>query len=438
MGRVDGPVGSIEQELLVAALLALSWNTGVALARLRSRGPLLLPARAVALGAAGALVLAWGVAGGALLAGRSSAIAPLPDLLLDAPGLRWRIAALWASPAGGLASLALVMAMAAALLPRASVSRSRARLRLDLYVGAAAMLALAAWTAAETTPDAVSIPPYLLHGAAALASATALLSGSFLGILVLAWVAARESRVSFGWERRLAIISWILATISLGAEQAARQDLGLGPGVAVVWGSSFAVLVLWLAAAAGLCWQLPELRTRSPLPTALRWGRVLSWGGAMMMLLAFLAHAAAKRKNFSLAPGASLELRGLLGRSWRVTGSGVSRFDLEGIEVTVAAVALASGESKRLLAPELRQYLTTAGETVGSPVRRAATWHTLTGDLRFLLLGVGADEVANLRFSFVPLAAFWPVGLLAMLWGSVLLGLDSHRAGREGVAGAPE
>ncbi|MCL6650564.1 MAG: hypothetical protein K6U89_19885, partial [Chloroflexi bacterium] len=161
---------------------------------------------------------------------------PLPDALLDAPALPWRVAALWATLPGSLTTLALLFAIAAALLRGHSARSARAAVRSELYTSVAAMLSLAAAVSfASTAPPAAELPPQLVHGAAALASGAALAAAGLLCLQLLFRLAARREEIApLPRERYLAIAAWLLATLALGAEQAARQAMGLGPDRAVV------------------------------------------------------------------------------------------------------------------------------------------------------------------------------------------------------------
>ncbi|HWP01904.1 MAG TPA: hypothetical protein VNL96_00460, partial [Gemmatimonadaceae bacterium] len=238
-----------EQIAVLGALLAFSWQSGVIISRLRLPAPVVAPSRAVALAGAAALALAWGVAAGALIAGRWSAVAPLPESLLDAPAVTWRIAALWATLPGSLTTLALLFAIGAALLRGHPARSARAVVRWELYTSVAAMLsAAAAISFSSTAPQVADLPPQMVHGAAALASAAATAGAGLLCLQLLGWLAARKERSGPSpRERHLALATWLLATLALGAEQAARQAMGLGPDAAVVLGSPVAGLVLWLA-----------------------------------------------------------------------------------------------------------------------------------------------------------------------------------------------
>lgn len=417
----------LEQIAVLGALLALSWQSGVVISRLRLPGPVIAPSRAVALAGAAALALAWGVAAGALIAGRWSAVVPLPESLLDAPAVTWRIAALWATLPGSLTTLALLFAIGAALLRDHSARSARAVVRWELYTSVAAMLSIAAAISfSSTAPSAAELPPQMVHGAAALASAAAIAGAGLLCLQLLGWLAARqEGSAPSPRERYLALAAWLLATLALGAEQAARQAMGLGPDTAVVLGSPVAGLVLWLAAAGELYRQLAAPRNQKYRTGAARWGLHITTAGAALIILSFAAHVAARRENVRLAPGSSVEVKQPFGGAWRLTGSGVSRFDAEGLETVAAAVVAARDDSERLLVPELRQYLTSTGEPLGPPLARTATLRTVAGDLRLLVSNIEAGDTVYLRVSFVPLAALWQLGLIAALGGPLLLGAMS-------------
>jgi cytochrome c biogenesis factor len=417
------------------ALAGAAWSTGVRLARwdravVGPSPPHRLDAESgVVVVTAALLVMAWGVLAGALLRRDASLALALEGIPVVAP--RWQgLGALWGTMRGGVLTLAALIALAAVSAgTTAHGPRARATSRLVGVLSGLALVLLVvslvllpplAPAAAARAPASMPLYlvelPALLAPLAALGAVTAALVAAAL--LVAARGAADGEAAVFAF-RRVVLAAWLLATLAIAAEQAARTRLGIGVEDPVVLGSSRSGLALWLALGV-----LAHGRVRDWLLTGGQRARRRRWmthavhAGAALVVLSFALHIVARRTTTELPPGAAVEVRDGYGRTWTLVNQGLSRFDAEGRDIAALAIQVTRpGGAARLLTAEHRQYFDRGGLPLGTPLGLRATWRSPLQDARLVLDSALAGEVARVRVSFVPLAALWTLGTVLMLLG---------------------
>lgn len=415
------------------ALLVAAFGTGIGASRWRDplgAGPL---AQAGWFAAAAAAVAGWGVLAGDLLRGR-----PIPLLVESLPvaaGWGARLAALWATPPGAAATIAMGCLVAAALAPVTGreAGPGMASRQATVLSGTAIVLLAMALLRGGGVP-AASIPAFAQSGAAVVAPLAAAVAATLLLAAAALAAAAAGAGVSppvAAWQA-LVLAAFAAATLASGAEQAARATLGIGPRDPVVPGGASAGLVAWLLAAA-----LLHRRARAFfLPGAgvdgsrQRWAGGLAHGGAALVALSFAAHALASRTALLLPPGVAVTATDAFGRPWRVVNQGISRFDAAGADVTALAIEATGPDGRaRLLSTELREHPGRGGVPLAPAARRGSSG-TPFQQLRVLLESADGTDAARVRVAFVPLAILWPAGL-ALLTASLLAAALTPRRPRD-------
>jgi hypothetical protein len=140
--------------------------------------------------------------------------------------------------------------------------------------------------------------------------------------------------------------------------------------------------------------------------------------GAVVVVLSFALHIVARRATIELPPGAPVEVRDGLGRSWTLVNQGLSRFDAEGRDIEALAIQVTRPDgAARLLTAEHRQYYDRNGRPLGAPLGLRATWPSAVQDARLVFDSALTGDVARVRVSFVPLAALWTLGIVLILVG---------------------
>lgn len=453
------PTGAEETVNLVAeaalwlAVLSAAWTAGSLLARWRSGDGGTVATGYAMLATAAFLVLSWGALAGALLR-QDPSLAIVHEGLPVGAGALHRLAAAWSTARGALLTVGTLLALGGVVLA-ADDSHRGSTAATRLAGSLAALVALVLVVGALTAPpfagtadahDPAIVPLYLLNPAAAVAPLFAL--GTIAALLILACnvlsvrgTAAPESADdSLG---RTVMAGWLMATLTLAAEQAARARLGITTREAVVLGSSSSALVLWVALGA---LTLPRVR-RLLLRTApsveeappASWPWRVAHIGALLLVLGFALHIAAARSNVRLSPGEATAVADVFGREWRLVNQGLSRFDAEGYDVTALAVEVtppAGGPT--LVSTELRQYYSgRTGTPMGSPVGVRAVLRGIVQDLRVVLDDAAREgDVAMVRVSFVPLALLWHAGVALLLIGGLVVLVVPGRSTRstEGAA----
>lgn len=440
------------------ALLGTAWGTGVLGTQWNGgagSGALRRPhiVESVQMVVTALIVVAWGTLGGSVLRGDMSLALMVEGVPIDVP-VGYRVAALWATGRGALLTAALGMSFLTLAAPSLARGAGSPNTKLTAGFSGLSLLALAVSLAirppfapADQATEISGVAPFLLHPAAAVAPLLALCSavltvavlGTSLTSPAAVAVDGRLTTPAAAVDGRLTTAAWLLATLALAAEQAARSDLGLRPRDPVVFGGGASGLVLWGLTSALLHRQVIGFLRRArravtPRPSG-RWGLHLAHAGAALAVISFAGHAFAKRVETSLPPGRSGEVRDALGRQWRLVNQGVSSFDAPGREVTAVALEVtAPGGRTRLLTTELRHYQDRTGAARGDPIGVRASWPGVGQDFRVVLAEAGEGEVAHVRVSFVPLALLWPVGVALMLGAGAVLVMGPRRAATAGGA----
>jgi hypothetical protein len=428
-------VSALAEVALWLALAGAAWSTGVRLARWdragtgAASGDRLDAVSGAAVVTAALLVMAWGVLAGALLRGDDSLALTLEGIPVVAP--RWQgLAALWGTVRGGVLTLATLTALAAVrastttTAPRARVGSRLAGVLSGLVLAllAVSLMLLPPLASAASAHLPASVPLYLVHlpallaPLAALGAVAAALAAAALLIVARGPVDGAAAASAF---RRVVLAGWLLATLAIAAEQAARTRLGIGVEDPVVLGSSRSGLALWLALA-----MLAHGRVRDWLLTGERRAPKSAWmmrvvhAGAVVVVLSFALHIVARRATIELPPGAPVEVRDGLGRSWTLVNQGLSRFDAEGRDIEALAIQVTRPDgAARLLTAEHRQYYDRNGRPLGAPLGLRATWPSAVQDARLVFDSALTGDVARVRVSFVPLAALWTLGIVLILVG---------------------
>lgn len=412
-----------------------AWSGGAGLSRWLSgeTGRIVEAARVLA----AALVLAtWGTIAGTIVSGPADTFVGQIAALPSGAGPLARVAALWATPRGMALTTALVLLLLGTLspvlarrLPREVAGRHSTVLLLTGVMGLAAALL------APMPVVTGSVPVFAQAIPAALAPAAALLALACLAdLLALAVASARgpaPDGVQTRW-RSVSLVALILATVSTGAEQVARSDLGIGPRQAVVPGGASAGLVLWMIAAL----VVHRVVRRSFLSGGSEagsgkslWAGRLAHTGAGVMALSFLAHVAAARATVTLPPAGAVAVRDVFGREWQLRNQGVSRFDARDADVTSLAVSAAGPNGvPHLLISERREYRSLLGGNLAPVVTRGVVTTPLQ-TAGVLLEAASPGDAVRVRVSFIPLSLLWPIGLALLGAGLVTALTYSLRRG---------
>jgi cytochrome c-type biogenesis protein CcmF len=132
-------------------------------------------------------------------------------------------------------------------------------------------------------------------------------------------------------------------------------------------------------------------------------------------------------RDFTVRSGESVEIRDPFGRPWKLTGQGVSLYDVLNRRVVAVTVEAFRGEiSRGLVKTEKRQTVTEQDESLGDPLTGVGIRHTALVDLRLELLDV-SGEVAKVRVAFVPFAALVWLGASLVILGELAMLLFTRR-----------
>ena len=387
---------------IVAGMFAIRWNEPRSIDRLTE---------SLILGAAAAGVVSLFAHAGALLGSAGTdalyaATVPIPVTT----GLR--LAVLWATLPGAALSLGVILLARAAL---ASSLRSETSARAIGALAFMALLALgvAAWFAPAPNDIATKIPPFVQSISAALAPLAALLSLAVLADVVAARLGGTAPKPA------MVSAAWVLATLGLTAEQAARSGLGLGPRDALILGSASSGLVLWLFTSALMHRRVQAVLLRMNTPPFGRAhpkpGAVMAHVGAVLLAISFGAHAMAGRRTVSIPAGEAVALTAFR-QTWKVANQGVSRFDEETSDVISLALEVTTPSGKStLLTPEVRDYHTPSGRHLENRISRRESAGRVTQTMRVLLVGADSLDTASVRITFLPLPILWPAGVALIL-----------------------
>jgi hypothetical protein len=429
-------VNAVGQAAFWVAVLASAWNVGFFAARWKDPDAHL--PRWVSWGvflAAALVAVSWSVLAGALLRGDRSVEIVARQLPVDAT-LWFRLAAIAATADGALLTAALLLSLASIVAlggdPRLAsgllATRRVAVLSAMMLLLLVAGLSLRAAGAATAAPSAV--PPNLIHPGAALRP--------LLVIGAVASAAIGASTVA-AWERRPGLIpstadgvrrwlagGWLLASLSLFADQWSRSAITTQVAAAGMPARNTGGIVLWLVLAALLSSRvrsrLVPAAARSWIPSGPVGGSRLAVLGSAVLAVAFGAHAVAARSDVVLQPGRPEEIRDAFGRPWSLRNQGVSRYDAAGKDVEAVAIeATDPAGRKRLLSPALHLYADPDGHSIGGPVAVRARVGGVSQDLLVTLLEAGSGDVVRVRVAFSPLAVTWPLALIPIVAGGLLL-----------------
>jgi hypothetical protein len=390
---------------LITGMLVPRWRTGSAPSR--SEDLLLLLA-------SGAAVVAVSATAGVLLTDPLSAIARSYVPIEATPA--YRAAAMLAAPGG------VPMVSGAVLLLVAAFADTRTGGRERLALVASAALMWAAWIMPDgTAGDSSSVPPYLQAPAAAVAPALALASA----LAAVTWGAYALAAGRWDGRRNLLLSSWFLATLSLGMEQVARAQLGIGPQDAVVFGSAASGLVLWLVISAVL--HRTVLRRLPGATGDVRANRTgfaahVAHAGALLFAVSFVLHIVAVRSDLLLPSGQRVETAGALGSRWSFVNQGISRYDANEVEIASVAIAAARGDGEpRLVTPELREHHTAEGAHFDTPVRLRRSVRDLTQEVRVVLIEADSTDSARVRVTFLPAPFLAPASMALLVLSFVMM-----------------
>jgi hypothetical protein len=259
----------------------------------------------------------------------------------------------------------------------------------------------------------MSIPPFALAPAAAIAPLFALLS-----VVALAIATAAPGRV-------VLLLAWVAATGALASEQMARSQLGVGPRDPILLGSASSGLILWLLTGALLHRRVQALLFRaSAFASGSRAANWLGHAGAALLAISFAAHAVASRTTVTLPQGESVAVTDALRRRWELVNQGVSRYDAEGVFMTTLTVGARNpGGTTALMTSEIREYHGRDGQHL-APVSFRASHGRTTQAVRVLLIEADSLDVASVRVTFLPAPILWTIGLV-LLAASAFLALST-------------
>lgn len=154
-----------------------------------------------------------------------------------------------------------------------------------------------------------------------------------------------------------------------------------------------------------------------------RFGAHIVHAGIIVMLVALSAPAFRSEHTVTLNPGESIELRDPFGRVWQFTSQGVSQYNELNRRVVAAALDVTrDGKSMGIITSERRQYVDSRGTPTFEPSIDAGILGSLTQDVHVVLVEVGANERAEMRVGFNPLAVWvWIAGAIMAIGGVVSL-----------------
>lgn len=430
----------VAEAALWLAVLSAAWTAGSLLARWHSGDGASAAAGYAMLATAAFLVLSWGALAGALLRQDPSLAIVHEGVPVGAEALH-RVAATWSTWRGAWLTLGVLLSLGGLVLAAddshlGSTAATRlggsvaALVALVLVVG---VLAAPPFAGASEALDPAVVPLFLVNPSAAVAPLFAL--GAIATLLILACnvasvrgTASPESALeSVG---RTAVVGWLLATLTLAAEQAARTRLGLTTRDAVVLGSSASALALWgVFAVLTAPWVRRRLlgvglgeegvNGKAGRPWPLR----ASYGGALLLALGFAVHIGAARSTVRLPPGTATAVTDVFGGEWQLVNQGLSRFDADGHDVTALAVEITDpAGSPALATTELRQYYSRrSGTAMGRPLGVRAVRRGVLQELRLVLDDAAEGDLALVRASFVPLPLLWHAGVALLLAGGLAI-----------------
>ena len=361
----------------------------------------------------------WSGAGGALLLQCAvlASVAWLADLHAptDASG---HTRAMSAARAARLAVLgAAVAAVAAAVVVSANPFASLPTAPVD---GRGLAPSLQSWPAAVDAPLA----------ALALAAAgvwAALVAASVLASVLASKLASRRESVGSDVRLlRLAIVSGATATVLVALRAHGAYAVGgatltpalllrahsgvganLGGSVEAHAGADVGSGTPWMPALAiaGIVFAVCFGQRR-------RSGRLLAAIGVLMTLSALLASRAGSTTAATMRDGERMTLRDPFGATWTFTSQGASRIERPTYLATgVVLIASLGGDTPRFLATEVREYDARAAVDESPLAVRPAVQRTLRQDLRITVTQI-AEGSAGIRIEFLPLAAFFWIGLV--------------------------
>ena len=420
------------------ALLVAAWNTGLFAARWSEKATgFSRRSEWSAFTGASLLALGWAMLAGALLRGDHSVTFVANQLVLDVSPL-YRLAAIAAGFQGAALTSALLMALATIIIAGANPRRSMAYVDARLLAALSAMITLllvavvllpGAGQGVDVPSTSRAVPAGLLHPAAAARPALAVAALVLLALAAALVVAAsperRRARVYDDVVRRILVGSWLLSTLALGAEQWARTVVVSPATGATTPVRSAGTVGLWLVLGALVLSGGRAItsgrgqRDRSAAP--MTWSRRAMLTGGACVLVAFAAHALARRSGQVLPPADAVETRDAFGRVWRLANQGVSRFDAGQKDIDALAVDVADpGGTHRLLSATVEQYVDHDGRPAGAPVGIRGVQYGLLQETLVALDSASSGDVAYTRVSFVPFAFLWIPGLLLLVGGCAL------------------
>ncbi len=416
------------------ALLMAAWGTTVSVAGgvMRRADLGASGRRAVYVGAAALLCANAGLVAALLSRDFSFAyVARHTSLDLSRPYL---VSALWSGTAGSL----LVLAFALAALGSVAVftdARRHPAVRAWVAAAIGAMLlalllvlcfvrnpyARLGWLAG----DGLGLDPMLRHAEMVLPRLAELIGLAAAGAgaaVIFGARASRDARIPVSVLARPWLLpAWTLLSLGLALEMRGWYAYSPDGGLWQWTPLATTGLAVWLVAGAVLHW-----RGGQPLRTHRRVGEHLSHVGAAIGALALAAGVLAVSSQLQLRTGQESGLADPLGRQWRFTSQGVSRYGTADHDVTaVAFETRRGGEPQGLIVSQRWTYQTAqgggggggGGPSVSQPALRAGA----LVDLRVAVDSTSGD-LAYVRVTFVPLTgALWFGAALLVLGGLVAM-----------------
>jgi hypothetical protein len=425
-------VNSLGQVAGWLALFAAAWNTGLFTARWNDpRRPPRTGLGQLSLFAGAVFVaIAWALLGGALLR-RDTGLAVIDRWLKIDAHASARLATIFVAPEGAILTVALIMAFAALLQSGSDQPDPRLTGRRLVLASGMVMLLLTIATVRSrpfepaTTIMGVSrsVPAHLLHPGAALHALFLVASLGVGAVALMSIVATRSvggrSPRDDTFVRRSVAGAWVLATLSLGADQWARMALDATPGAS---GARNAAGIVWWLVLGAMFHPFVRSSVLGRMATPSATGRLVrrsAYVGALMIVFAFGAHVLAARADVTLDPGRTTDVRDAFGRRWHLVHQGLSRFDAEDHDATALAIDVtAPNSSARLMTAELRDYRDARGDPAGASVSVRAVHQGVFQELLLTLQSADETERAKVRVAFVPLASLWVPGLLLLVVGA--------------------
>jgi hypothetical protein len=191
-----------------------------------------------------------------------------------------------------------------------------------------------------------------------------------------------------------------LGSLASGLSLLLWKEGHLAGMILAIMGGALTLAALWLS--------------RRPTAAALR--RVVATPAPVLLLLAagatllaFLGEMRTRTTTRAIPGGGELALEKPLAV---LTHVGVSRYEDIGSHVVAVALTLRAGSDETLTSPELRQFVTARDEDLGPPVSRPGIiWRPARGGRLVVWLeeALGGDEV-RLEVRWIPMALLWAIG----------------------------